>query len=119
VAVRPGFVGQWVPLDGANPAATGLANRIAALTIVSGPGGLAVTTSVDGVSGLYVEQPRAADGRRFRRDLPGGAGFRINFYDEDPDVMRFEDGSYSANFQRVIFRSFAPNPETPSSAPGR
>lgn len=116
VAARPAFAGQWVPFSRADPGSAYLVGRLAELTIVPQPDGLAVTSTTDGISGLYVEQPRAADGRSFRRDLPGGASLRIRFYDADGDAMRFEDGDYHADMKRVIVRSFAPNPDPPPQA---
>lgn len=119
VTPRPEFVGQWVPVGRAYPASSSLAFRTGALTIVPQPGGLAVTADIDGVSGLYVEQARAADVRRFRRDLPSGASLQISFYDAAPDAIRLEEGPRRVDFRRVIVRSFAPNtaPLPPAPAP--
>lgn len=118
---RAPFVGQWVPLSSAaSRTATALAYRIPELTIAHQPDGLAVYARVEGVSGLYLEQPRTADGwRRFRRDLAGGGWFQITFEREDDDALRFEDGTNHADFKRVIFRSFAPNtdPLPPETRP--
>lgn len=121
VPVRAPFVGQWVPLgQEASPTATVTVYRIPELTIVSQPDGLAVTARIDGVSGLYVEQPTTGDGaRRFKRDRPGGGWFLISFETTDADSIRFQDGPYHTDFKRVIFRSFAPNLNPLPSEPPR